>query len=275
MPEALTLSIRLLVNGEELHSLGSGSARIVVPFAPASPDFVSVWYVAADGTREAVPCFYHEGRQNVSIFMNHFSTYVITADEAHYAHVCPSEDRNDVDQSQWYHEAVDYALQFGLMNGVDSSLFDPNGSTSRAMIVTVLWRLEGEPACGQGKSAVFPDVPADSWYTEAVEWAAAAGIVLGYDDGSFGPNDAITREQLASILYRYEQYKGSDVSVGENTNILSYEDAFDISDWAIPAMQWACGAGLMEGDGALLSPTAQATRAQSAALLMRFCEIIH
>ena len=111
------------------------------------------------------------------------------------------------------------------------------------MLVTVLHRLEGAPATTAGNP--FADVASGNWYTNAVIWANAIGIVKGYDSDTFGANDFITREQLAAILYRYAQYKGYDVSVGEDTNILSYEDAFHISEYAIPAIQWACGAGIM------------------------------
>ena len=183
---------------------------------------------------------------------------------------CLSEEFVDLDPDAWYHAAVDYVLRKGLMNGVGNGKFDPNGTTSRAMIVTILWRLEGEPVVNYLMQ--FEDVPAETWYTEAVRWAASERIVEGYSDTAFGPADPITREQFAAILWRYAKYKSRDVSVGENTNILRYEDAFSISEYAIPAMQWACGAGLLQGDGVNLTPRADATRAQAAALFQRFCE---
>ena len=182
--------------------------------------------------------------------------------------ICPSKAYSDLDTNAWYHEATDYVLLSGLMNGVDNGRFDPNGSTTRAMIVTILWRLEGEPEAG---SSSFRDVKENSWYGPAVAWASEAGIVTGYDAERFGPMDPITREQLAAILWRYAKYKGYDVSVGEDTNILSYEDAFSVSEYAIPAIQWACGAGLMQGDRGCLMPASHATRAQVAMMLMRFC----
>jgi len=181
---------------------------------------------------------------------------------------CPSEAYSDLDAGAWYHEAVDYVLRKGLMNGIGGDKFDPNGTTSRAMIVTILWRLEGEPAVDYLMQ--FEDVPAESWYTEAVRWAAGEKIVEGYSETAFGPADPITREQFATILWRYAKYKSYDVSVGEETNVLSYEDAFSISEYAIPAIQWACGAGLMQGDGVNLTPKADATRAQAATLFLRF-----
>ncbi|MBQ3404591.1 MAG: S-layer homology domain-containing protein [Oscillospiraceae bacterium] len=187
-------------------------------------------------------------------------------------HVCPAAPFTDVDISQWYHEGIDFAIESGLMNGVAEDRFDPQGTTTRAMIVTILYRLDGEPAV-DGENA-FDDVEAGQWYTDAVVWANSNEIVNGYGEGKFGPADNITREQFATILFRYAQFKGYDVSVGEDTNILSYNDAFDISEWAMPAMQWACGAELMNGDnhGNLL-PADGATRAQAATLFMRFSTI--
>jgi len=176
----------------------------------------------------------------------------------------------DVAEGKWYTEAIEYVYHRKMMEGVGNNLFDINGTTTRAMIVTILWRLEGEPVVNYLMQ--FEDVPAETWYTEAVRWAASEGIVEGYSDTAFGSTDPITREQFATILWRYAKYKGYDVSVGEDTNILSYEDAFSISEYAIPAMQWACGAGLMQGDGVNLTPKADATRAQAAALFQRFCE---
>ncbi len=176
---------------------------------------------------------------------------------------------DDVKTGDWFAKAVDYAVDKGMMNGVGNNKFAPDAVTTRGMIVTVLYRLEGEPAVG---SASFADVHDGEYYAKAVAWASANGIVTGYGDGKFGPNDAITREQFAAILYRYAKYKGYDVSVGENTNILSYTDAQSVSEYAVPAFQWACGAGVMNGASGKLLPKDSATRAQTAQLLMNFCE---
>ena len=178
----------------------------------------------------------------------------------------------DVPRDSWYYDGVAYAYEKGLMNGTGATTFSPDMTTSRAMIATILWRLEGSPVVNY--TMRFDDVDAGSWYGEAVRWAASEGIVTGYGSNSFGPDDPITREQMATMLYRYAQYKKYDVSVGENTNILSYADSDQLGEWAVPAMQWACGAGLINGtgDGSTLSPQGQATRAQAAVMLMRFCE---
>ena len=184
---------------------------------------------------------------------------------------CPAYSYGDVDTSAWYHEAVDYVLVNGLMSGYGNGVFGPNDHLSRAQLCQILYNKEGRPAVTG--SSVFIDITDGAWYADAVTWAAENGIVGGYGGGLFGPEDNITREQLAVILYRYAQAKGYDVSVGEDTNILSYTDALEISEYAIPAMQWACGAGIINGtgDGSTLSPQGQATRAQIATMLMRFC----
>ena len=177
---------------------------------------------------------------------------------------------DDVRRGDWFYDDAAYVYANGLMSGTSAYRFSPDLSTTRAMIVTILWRLEGEPVVNFAMR--FADVSPDKWYGEAIRWAAASGIVNGYSETAFGPNDNITREQLAAMLYRYAQYKKADVSVGEDTNILSFDDAFDVSGYAVPAMQWACGAGVMQGANGKLLPTAEATRAQTAAMLHRFCE---
>lgn len=183
----------------------------------------------------------------------------------------PSETKfNDVSANDWFASAVDYVTGKGMMNGTADNTFSPKANTTRGMVVTVLYRLENQPSTS---AASFTDVASGAYYANAVAWANANGIVSGYGSGKFGPNDKVTREQLAAILYRYAQYKKYDVSVGEDTNILSYNDAKSISSYAIPAIQWACGAGVVTGkSGSKLDPKGYATRAEVAAMLMRFCE---
>lgn len=183
----------------------------------------------------------------------------------------PSETKfNDVSANDWFASAVDYVTGKGMMNGTADNTFSPKANTTRGMVVTVLYRLENQPSTS---AASFTDVASDAYYANAVAWANANGIVSGYGSGKFGPNDKVTREQLAAILYRYAQYKKYDVSVGEDTNILSYDDAQSISSYAIPAIQWACGAGVVTGkSGSKLDSKGNATRAEVAAMLMRFCE---
>ena len=177
---------------------------------------------------------------------------------------------SDITATSWYQKSVTYVTKKKLMNGTGDNKFSPEAYMTRGMIVTVLYRLD---ATGEIVESSFTDVDVNAYYAKAVAWAEKYNIVNGYGDGKFGPNDIITREQLATILYRYANYKKYDVSIGEDTNILSYNDISDLAEYAIPAMQWACGEELIKGmDNNMLSPKGNATRAQVATILMRFCE---
>ncbi len=177
----------------------------------------------------------------------------------------------DVGQSDWFFEDVKFVNENGLMNGTTDTSFAPDTNITRAMLVTVLYRLEGEPATN--RSIPFVDVDMGAYYGNAVSWAKANGIVSGVTETEFAPNDNITREQIAAIMHRYAKFKGYDVTVGENTNILSYDDFADISEYAIAPMQYAAGSGLMKGKTeSTLNPKDNATRAEIAAILHRFIE---
>lgn len=154
------------------------------------------------------------------------------------------------------------------MNGVGNDLFRPAVPSSRAMLVTMLWRLEGMP---EAESARFADVTPDAWYAKAVSWAASAHVVEGYDAERFGPDDPISREQLAVILWRYARVRGTDRLAVESTSLGVFIDAEHVSDCALDGVQWAVNAGLITGTGnERLSPKANASRAQVATMLMRF-----
>ena len=171
---------------------------------------------------------------------------------------------------QWFAEDVAYVADKGLMTGTGDGKFSPSMTTSRGMIVTILWRMEGE-AAAQTVPA-FADVAEGAYYAKAVAWAAENSIVTGYSDSVFGPNDAITREQLAVILFRYSQSKGlAAVDAAEHLN--AFVDAADVSSYAVQAMNWAVGQGLIQGSNGLLLPQGTADRAQIAAVLHRFCEL--
>ena len=174
----------------------------------------------------------------------------------------------DVASGDWYYAAVQYAYDNGLMAGTSTAAFSPDLAVTRGMMVTILYSLEGTP---EAASAGFTDVADGQWYAAAVNWAASNGIVSGYGDGVFGPNDTITREQMAAILYRYAQYKGCDVTA--SADLSGYADVDQISSYALTAMQWANAEGLISGTSATaLSPDGPATRAQAAAIFMQFCE---
>lgn len=172
----------------------------------------------------------------------------------------------DVTEKDWFFDAVEYVYENGMMSGTGNNKFSPNTTTTRGMIVTILHRMEGTPTAA---GAAFSDVPEGQWYTAAVAWASANSIVNGYGNDKFGPNDTITREQMAAILYRYVQYKGYDDAI--NGDISSFADGSKVSKFAVDAMNWAIGAGLISGVGNnTLAPTGSATRAQVATILMRF-----
>ena len=177
---------------------------------------------------------------------------------------------NDVKASDWYASAVDFVSSHELFQGVGEGNFAPKSPMTRAMLVTVLYRLEDEPATYG--TASFKDVPADAWYAKAVAWAAAEGIVMGNGDG-FAPNDNITREQIATILYRYAQYLGIDVSA--KGSVSRFSDGGKVSTWASNAMAWAVEVGLFQGDDSnCLNPGSNATRAEVATLMQRLVKLI-
>ena len=174
----------------------------------------------------------------------------------------------DVTEGDWFYDAVRYAYETGLMDGVGDSLFAPNSETTRAQLVTILYRLAGQPAVSG--DLPFTDVENGTWYTDAVAWAAENGIVNGTTDTTFAPGDDITREQLVTVLYRYAESKGYDVSA--SADLSGYPDAGQVQDYAQPAMAWAVAEGIVEGVDGTLNPAGNASRAQIATILMRFCE---
>ena len=181
---------------------------------------------------------------------------------------CPSKVFKDVDQTQWYHEAVDYAIVNGLFNGTSKDTFEPNAAMTRGMLVTVLHRMEGTPA--PKAAAKFTDLT-QAWYKDAVAWAAENGIVNGMSDTVFAPDQEVTREQAMTMLMRYAKYKGMDVS--KLADLAGFTDGASVSGWAKDAVCWAVAAKLIQGmpDGSI-QPQGKCTRAQVATILMRFCE---
>ena len=175
----------------------------------------------------------------------------------------------DVSGSDWFYNDVRYVYEKGIMDGTGADRFSPNAPLTRAMIVTILYRMAGSPVMSGASD--FKDVDSNKWFAKAVAWAAANGIVNGYGDSLFGPNDPVTREQLAAILYRYAVYGGM-TAVTLEENLGSFADTAQLSAYAIQAMNWAVGQGLINGSGSNLVPKAQATRAQVAAIIHRYLE---
>lgn len=176
----------------------------------------------------------------------------------------------DVKPTDWFHTAVSHVYSEGLMAGISDTAFAPNLVTTRGMVVTILHNMEGRPAAS---GVTFDDVPSDQYYAQPVVWAAANGIVSGYGDSRFGPNDPITREQMASILYRYAVYKGYDTTTQADLSV--FTDGDQVSSYAMEPLSWANSKGLINGVGnQLLNPRGSATRAEVASILMQFCKTV-
>ena len=181
--------------------------------------------------------------------------YTITAS---HEDNCPSADYTDVDTGAWYHEAIDFAIENDLMNGVGDNIFNPDGNLSRAMMVRILWNMEDQPTNVSGS---YSDVVAGAWYEKAVLWATANNIVNGYPDGSFGPDNSITRQEMAAILYRYAQFKEYDMTAEDD--LTRFPDGDETAEWAETFVRWAVAEGLLNGgDDGTLDPAGTATRAE-------------
>lgn len=213
--------------------------------------------------------------------VSHYTFSSVTADHTIEAYFetqtqgeVPGEDNlpfDDVPTGVWYESAVTYAYQNGLMQGTGGNHFAPETHLSRAMLVQILYNLEQGP---ESVRTQFPDVAEGEWYTQAIAWAAEHGIVSGYDNGTFGPDDWVTREQLALILYRYTQYKGYDTA--EKGDLSAFQDGSSTSEWAEEALVWAVGYGVMAGKGGgTLDPIGTATRAEVAQMLMNYLNVFH
>ena len=224
----------------------------------AAMDLEASVRIAADGT---------------AIFpLTHASQYAVVIDESDHSQGSGEQHPfTDVSADAWYAQAVQYVYENGLMDGIENNQFAPEHTTTRAQLVTILYRLEGQPAV-TGESG-FTDVEAGTWYTDAVAWAAANGIVNGVSDTRFAPGDEITRQQMAAILYRYAEAKGYDVTA--SADLSGYSDAETIQEYAQIPMAWACAQGLLQGfEDDTLRPAGNATRAQIATILMRFCQTV-
>ena len=196
----------------------------------------------------------------------------MTGDRTVYAGWQKQTDANpftDVRTADWFYNDVLFVYENGLIRGTSDTLFSPHATTTRGMMATILWRMEGSPA-PKGKTA-FTDVNTEKWYADAIAWTTENGLFAGYSQDLFGPDDAINREQLASIFYRYASYKGYDVTAMGKLD--TFKDASNVSNYAKTTVQWAVGSGLIKGkSGDLLDPQGTATRAEIATILHRFLE---
>lgn len=274
------LDAYITVDGKIVSDFKGGSAEVEVDVplsAGDRPEGFTVWFVAEDGSLERLNSRY-DGETKTFV-VSHFSDYVIIYEDRILEHFrtcrhgadCPIRAYTDISTDGWYHDGVHYCLENGLMLGYDATHFRPQGTATRAMVITMLWRLNGSPVVET--VGTFTDVAEGQWYTDAVRWAKAMGITNGYSDGRFGVYDLVTREQLAVFLYQYARSTGYDVSGGNKAMILSYSDIFDVNEYAVFALQWACGNGVINGKEVggelLLLPASSATRAQLAEMMMR------
>jgi len=253
-----------VTSGDKIITDFGGSVTVSLPYElkeGENPENVKVWYLAADGSMTEIPCIYDPLTKKVSFVVSHFSVYMVGVADVQ---VNPFTDVNEKD---WFYDAVSFAYEKGLMGGTGDNTFSPQANTSRGMIVTILWRLEGEPYAAN--PTAFADVAEGKWYSGAVAWAAEKGIVDGYSAYKFGPDDYITREQMAKILYSYAAFKKYDVST--HGDLSSYTDS--PSDWALEYVQWAVAEGLLQGKGnGLLDPMGKTKRCEIAVILQRFIE---
>ena len=265
---ASIVEVTLMIDGKPVTAFGGKTLLIDIPVDSKrfrAGDTCRVLVLSDDGAAERTSgqCIKKNGALFVRVETTHLSIFVVMRDAA-----LPF---TDVADTAWYADAVQYVYENGLMTGVSESEFAPDGTATRGQIVTILWRLAGSPVVNYAMR--YADMDEGAWYGEAVRWAASTGVVTGYSESSFGPNDAITREQLAAILYRYVKTQGQGFT-GMWYFPLRYDDAASISSWADEAMHWCVMKGLLNGTSeTTLSPQLTATRAQLAAILQRFCEL--
>jgi hypothetical protein len=262
-PGKVVFSLTVKSGDKNITDFG-GSVTVYLPFElkeGETAENVTVWYLSSSGVLVEIPCTYDPATKLVSFKVSHFSLYMVGI-------ALPwGNPFADVNESDWFYDAVKFVYENQLMVGTGDTTFSPQDNTIRGMIVTILYRLEGSPAPSDN---IFSDVAEGKYYTNAVAWAAKYKIVSGYGNGKFGPEDAITREQLAVILMNYARYKGYDVSM--RTDLLRYIDKGSISSWAKDAMSWANANGLIQGDGVNLTPSGNAVRCQAALILQKFIE---
>lgn len=256
-----------ITSGETgITNFSKGTATVTLPYTLKVDENASdivVYYMADNGILDSQSTQYDAANRKATFTTNHFSIYVVDAAWANPF--------NDVAEGDWFYNAVRYANENSLMAGVSDTTFAPNMNLTRAMVVQMLYSLEGKPAVVSGGN--FTDVKASDWYADAVNWAASKGIVSGYSETTYAPNDSVTREQLSLILYKYAQSK--NVTVNDYSSLSGFVDAAKTSDWAEDAVEWAVGAGLISSTSTsnkTLDPTGTATRAQVAQIVANFVE---
>lgn len=257
---AKILDLTMSADENDISQFG-GNLTITVKYEPpAGEDHnkIVVKHVAKDGKETYIRGTYHDGE--LSFDVNHFSIYV--------TELCEMAPYSDVELNSWYHESVDYVVENGLMIGTGTETFEPNSIMDRASLAMILWRMEGKPAAKE--ACKFSDVNPNAWYAEAVTWATEVELIAGYDDGLCHPSDALTREQMVTILWRYTQWKGHSIEVSEDTSMETFSDASTVSGFACEAMTWAIEHEIIEGTDKGLEPKLGAGRSQIAAIIYRY-----
>jgi len=267
LENAVIVEISISSDGKNITTFNGGEIGISIPVTGdyKAGDSYKVIVISADGTTETLvgKVVVSGGKATVEVAVKHLSTFVVTD--------TPIAVFDDVAADAWYYDAVQYAALGGMMKGVGETAFAPDTKISRAMFVTILYRLAGAPAVTGAVD--FSDVPQGAWYTDAAVWANKTGIVDGRGNGSFGSTENVTREEAAAILYRYAVFSQMDVS--KTTALSAYRDANTVSTWAHTAVSWTNASGLITGMSAdTLAPKESMTRAQAALVFMRFCALI-
>ncbi len=262
-------SLTLSAGDQTISDFGGGSVTVSLPYIlqdGENAESIVIFFLADDGTITAMQTVYDPETQTVSFITDHFSYYFIgTTAMLGYLY-------SDVAPDDWYYAAVQFALDNGLLEGLFDTSFYPTAEASRALMVTLLYRLDlsslGENSDSEQLPITFADVAPDAYYAQAVAWAAANGIVNGYDADTFAPDDTLTREQMAAVFYRYAEYKGQDTTA--NATLADFSDADLVSDYAQISLQWAVGTGLIQGKGqGILDPQGITTNAEVVTLLER------
>ncbi len=259
---SVVYDISIISGGKKISSFGGQKITISLPYELKSgqvKEKVTVWYMSDKGQLEKINCKYDKKAGLATFTTDHLSYYVVGYDN--------SVSFVDVTEQDWFYQYVMYVVGKGLFSGTGENTFSPNMPMTRAMLVTVLHRLEGKPAVS--KAAAFTDVPIGQWYTDAVAWSVEKEIVKGITETEFKPESNITREQLAVMLYRYASSK--NMASGESGSIDSFTDKNKVSNWAETAVKWAVGKGIVTGrTNGSLDPSGSATRAEVAAMLQRY-----
>lgn len=264
--------ISIQSGGQNITQFDGERVTITLPYQlkdGEDPSNVVVWYVDSKGNIQKVESSYDVKKKVVVFHTKHLSLYAVGYQQPDNQPNPSGSQFADVTKADWYYEAVEYVQQKGMLSGTSDSMFSPNVTTTRGMLFTILYRLEGSP---ETKMKDFTDVSPEDWYAKAVSWAAESGIASGYGDGKIGAEDPITREQMVVMLRNYGKFKGYDTTA-EGSSLSSFRDGKSVSPWASDALAWAVSQNLVTGDTeSNIQPNGSATRGQVAAILMRFCK---